>query len=212
MANLKLIFRNHITFFTGFIILAAFASFICIYYTKAEGFYLLNPYHTKWLDESLFYFTFLGDGFFCIAVGLIFLFVQTRKRLALSIFASYALSGIIAQVLKYFIVEPRPAVFLKDSTYKYFIESVTLHNYHSFPSGHTASAFALATVLAFYYKNNFTGLLLLLLATGVGYSRMYLGNHFMIDVLGGAVIGVVSGIICKLIWPGDLSQKKLATF
>ena len=49
------------------------------------------------------------------------------------VISSYALSGIIAQVLKYYIVEARPAVFLKDSSYKYFIENVTLHNFHAFP-------------------------------------------------------------------------------
>ena len=69
------------------------------------------------------------------------------------VLSSYTVSGIIAQVLKYYILEARPAVFLKDTAYKYFIENVTLHNLHAFPSGHTASAFAMAAVLSFDAKN-----------------------------------------------------------
>lgn len=112
------------------------------------------------------------------------------------VISSYALSGIIAQVLKYYIIEARPAVFLKDSSYKYFIENVTLHNFHAFPSGHTASAFALTAVLAFGVKSKNYSWLFLTGAILVGYSRIYLAQHFMDDVLAGAVIGFLSAITC----------------
>lgn len=115
------------------------------------------------------------------------------------VLVSYALSGLIAQVLKYYIVEPRPAILLKDSGYRYFIDDVTLHNLHAFPSGHTASAFALATVLAFALRNNKYSILLLLGAILVGYSRIYLAEHFLDDVLAGALIGVVSAVVCQLV-------------
>ena len=204
MSNLKFIITSNKLFFISFLLLTAFASFVCIYFSKADGFYFLNPYHTKWLDYFFTYFTFLGDGITCVVIGLIFFFFK-RKLISLLVLSSYVLSGIIAQTLKYFIVEARPAVFLKDTTYNYFINDVTLHNYHSFPSGHSTSIFAVATVLALSYKNKWVRLLLLIIAAGVGYSRIYLGQHFCIDVLSGALIGVVSGIICRMIWYKKLS-------
>jgi membrane-associated phospholipid phosphatase len=137
----------------------------------------------------------LGDGLFCVAVGLI-LFAINKRYLSVLVISSFLLSGLIAQVLKYFIIEARPAVYLKDSTYQYFIDNVTLHNYHAFPSGHSASAFALATVIAVTINNKWISLLLLILATLVGYSRIFLGQHFLVDVFGGAVIGVVAAIAC----------------
>jgi membrane-associated phospholipid phosphatase len=62
---------------------------------------------------------------------------------------------------------------------------------HSFPSGHTVTAFSTALVLAYWCKNKLWGLPLLLLAALVGYSRMYLSQHFFEDVTAGSVIGVV---------------------
>ncbi len=112
------------------------------------------------------------------------------------VLSSYAVSGIIAQILKYYILEARPAVFLKDTTYKYFIENVTLHNFHAFPSGHTASAFAMAAVLSFSFKNKKYSMLFLAGAILVGYSRIYLAQHFIDDVFAGALIGFVSAICC----------------
>ncbi|MEO7394116.1 MAG: phosphatase PAP2 family protein [Chitinophagaceae bacterium] len=164
-------------------------------YTKEEGFYLLNLYHGSILTYIFIYTTYLGDGFFCIATGIL-LFLINKRFLGLMILSSYAISGIIAQVLKYFIIEPRPAILLKDSSYQYFIDDVTLHNLHAFPSGHTASAFALASVLSFAAKNKSYSIIFLCGAVLVGYSRIYLAQHFIDDVLAGAVIGVVSVIIC----------------
>jgi undecaprenyl-diphosphatase len=62
---------------------------------------------------------------------------------------------------------------------------------HSFPSGHTASSFAGATALAFYYPK--AAPLLYVLATAVGASRVHLGVHFPSDATVGGVIGIGIG-------------------
>ncbi len=157
----------------------------------------MNVYHSNFLTWVFIYATYLGDGLFCIAIGIL-LFLFRRRFLGLMVISSYALSGIVAQIIKYFILEPRPAILFKDSGYPYFIDDVTLHNLHSFPSGHTSSAFAMAAVLAFGIKNKNYSLLLLAGAVVVGYSRIYLAQHFLNDVLAGSFIGVVSAIICYI--------------
>lgn len=194
---LKSLYQQNKTFFNAYFFLMAIAVFLLIYFSKADGFIVMNPLHSGFLDQIFIYTTYLGDGIFIIAVAVI-LFFSKRKFLSLMILSSYLLSGIIAQILKFFIVEARPAFYLEKMNYPYFIDEVTLHNYHSFPSGHTASIFALAAVLAFFIKNKTYSIIFLIVAALVGYSRIYLGQHFMDDVLAGSVIGVFSSIICWL--------------
>jgi membrane-associated phospholipid phosphatase len=195
MPPLRVLLKENRAYFICLLLLFVSAVFTCLYYTRAEGFYLLNPYHNDLITNFFIVLTFFGDGLFCAAVGLI-LFFFNQRYLSVLVLSSYLLSGLIVQLLKYFIVEARPAVYLKETNYRYFIDEVTLHNYHAFPSGHTASVFALATVLAIVLKIRSGGLWLLLIASAVGYSRIYLGQHFLIDVLSGAVTGVISAMAC----------------
>ena len=197
--TLSSLYKTNRSFFIGFILFVLAADLILLIFNKADGFYMLNPWHNRFLDYFFIYYTNLGDGFFCVAIALL-LFLFKKKYLSLMVFSSYAISGIIAQVLKYFILEARPAVYLKDSTYRYFIEDLTLHNFHSFPSGHMASAFAMAGVLSFAAKNKRYSMLFFSLAILVGYSRIYLGQHFIDDVLAGAVLGFISAIFCWILF------------
>ena len=63
----------------------------------------------------------------------------------------------------------------------------------SFPSRHTVSAFIIA--MAFLYINTSLGVIMLCLATAIGLTRILSGVHFVRDVIGGAAIGVIIGII-----------------
>lgn len=65
----------------------------------------------------------------------------------------------------------------------------------SFPSGHTASAFAFASAAVGYAP--FFTYPIFALATAVGYSRVHTGVHYPGDVLGGAVLGTVTGITVR---------------
>jgi membrane-associated phospholipid phosphatase len=71
---------------------------------------------------------------------------------------------------------------------------------YSFPSGHTTSAFALATALSLSYNKWYVTVPAYLYAGLMGYSRMRLGMHFPTDVLGGMVIGIGTGF---LVWELD---------
>lgn len=64
----------------------------------------------------------------------------------------------------------------------------------SFPSRHTASAFIIA--MAFLYLDTTLGIIMMVLATVIGITRVLSGVHFVRDVIGGALISIIIGIFC----------------
>jgi undecaprenyl-diphosphatase len=70
---------------------------------------------------------------------------------------------------------------------------VTIPHSHSFPSGHTATAVAGATLLTFFAPKGAPAFFLV--AAIVAYSRLYVGVHFPLDIVGGAVIGAATALL-----------------
>jgi membrane-associated phospholipid phosphatase len=169
-----------------------------LFYSKADGFRYLNNIHNYSMDVFFMNYTFLGDGVFSVAVVMVLLW-KKQTRLAMIVLAAFLSSGIIVQLLKNLIYAPRPRLFFEAWQYPHFIKGVSLSNSSAFPSGHTASAFALATVLALYFKDRRWSILLIAAAVLVGYSRIYLAQHFPEDVLVGALIGVLFAIPCYIL-------------
>jgi len=167
---------------------------------KGQGFRQLTGYHSPPFDFFFRYITHLGDGIFIIVTGIL---IGKRKQYILSggILISYMLSGIFAQLGKKLLNLPRPkAWFEAIGETIYQVPGLEVHMKGSFPSGHTASAFAFATVLILMLPYRWYSGLLLLLAIIVGYSRIYLSQHFPVDVWAGAMIGAFSGVIVFLIF------------
>jgi membrane-associated phospholipid phosphatase len=98
--------------------------------------------------------------------------------------AAVAVADLIAELLKVAVGEHRP-----DEPNPL----VTIPHSHSFPSGHTASAFAGATVLSALTPRAAPAFVVLALA--IAYSRLYVGAHFPLDVAGGLVVGVATALL-----------------
>lgn len=112
----------------------------------------------------------------------------TEKKEPYIIAASMVASSALTIGLKYGVNRTRPFVTYPD------IQQRDPHaGPYSFPSGHTSSAFALATSLTFCYQKWYVALPAFAWAVTVGYSRMRLGVHFPTDVLAGAIIGAGCG-------------------
>ncbi len=107
------------------------------------------------------------------------------RRNAMLLLIPVAISAIVANGLKYAIDLPRPYEIYP------FIQKLSVGGSPSFPSGHTADAFAFATIAGLVYRKWFIVLTGLLWASMVGLSRMWLGVHFPSDVLAGALVGVI---------------------
>ncbi|NLG83245.1 MAG: phosphatase PAP2 family protein [Firmicutes bacterium] len=123
--------------------------------------------------------TYLGDGLFALLVT-VAIWAWERRRLkvpaqtARALFWTCLSSGILAQIIKHLVRRPRPLT----------------HTPTSFPSGHTATAFAMAVVLTWRWPR--LGWLFWLLATLVGISRIVLGQHYPLDTLAGALLGTLT--------------------
>jgi membrane-associated phospholipid phosphatase len=161
---------------------------------KAASFFSLNPYHSTGLDAFFVRFTLLGDGIFALSV-FIFLLILRRFSQAWQLLVAFLGSALFAQLLKSWFSMPRPKQFFAPGQYAYFIHGVTHIGFSSFPSGHSTTIFTLATMLALFERNKRWNVCYLLVAVAVGYSRIYLGQHFLGDVLMGSVLGILLSVL-----------------
>ena len=111
---------------------------------------------------------------------------------------------IISELLKVSIDRGRPAERYPTIIHPY----ADLHG-RSFPSGHTSLVFAEATAISIDYKKWYITLPLYIWASGIAYSRVYLGVHYPSDVLAGAIVGAGSAYLNK--WINSQLVKRRAT-
>ena len=161
------------------------------YWNKEQVFLRLNHQHTYTADMILKYFTYIGDGIFMVGLGLLLLLLRMRK-LGVLLLLSFLLSGLLAQSIKRIEERPRPGLHFQNPEIIHRVDDVLLKGKNSFPSGHTTTAFATFSLLAFASRNKFVQFLYFAIAVTVGYSRIYLGQHFAEDVLMGAAVGFLS--------------------
>jgi len=153
-------------------------------------FYLINHSRARVLDYFFTYFYLLGKGYVLIPA---LLFVLLFKKKELPVFVLGVLfESLSVRFLKSFFKAPRPATLLKDA---YLLEPVHLK---SFPSGDTAMAFFLAPFFS-QGSPHYAKLLLWLYAFLIAYGRVYMGAHFPLDVVAGALIGIASYFLALII-------------
>ena len=170
----------------------------------------INRYYSFQADVFFKYFTHLGDGVFCISGGILMLFWSRTKGIL--ILLSYAVSGILAQLIKNFGFpkEPRPAeYFAKMMNSLHTVSGVELSHWNSFPSGHTTSAFAFFALIAVWVKHPMLKFLCLSVAVTVAFSRMYLLQHFLVDVYVGSLLGTLTAWTLLIKWMRSIEKIKM---
>ncbi|WMX14424.1 MULTISPECIES: phosphatase PAP2 family protein [unclassified Aureispira] len=168
------------------------------------------------LKNTFFLFcTYIGEGYVYLLATIVLLFSGYSRSLAICLNAILVLT--ISHALKVFFAHERPVRYFDN-----LLEQPDLPNYvpdvvlldgwtTSFPSGHTTSAFAFYSLLAFFIPNKWIKMLCLLLATLVGLSRMYLVQHFLKDVTTGMLTGFLIALIVywghEMLSPSVTSKK-----
>jgi membrane-associated phospholipid phosphatase len=152
-----------------------------------------------------------SDAAFCIGIPLImagtgyFTHDSIAFRKSLVVGSSLVTASVITNIMKYSINRKRPFEMYPD------IQKESGGGSPSFPSGHTSSAFSLATSLSLNYPEWYIILPSYAWAGAVGYSRMHLGVHYPSDVLAGALIGSGSAWLCwklnKIVFQGNTRKR-----
>jgi undecaprenyl-diphosphatase len=156
---------------------------------EAVLFYILEHFHTPFLDKIMIVITTLGNsGFIWLAAAAILLIPKKTRYIGLFLFLALSIQYLLGDMfLKPLIARPRP--FTRFPEVSLLIKKP---GNFSFPSGHTMSSFTAATVI--YCADKRAGLPALILASLIGFSRLYLFCHYPTDVLSGAVLGILTAL------------------
>ena len=150
----------------------------------------LTAWHRPWLDALMAAVSGIGrGGLVWLAVGVL---LTLRRRLRLAALWQLVLALVLAFVVSDGILKPlvnRPRPFAAHPMTVRIVGSIPGGG--SFPSGHAAAAFAAAFVLAQYWPGS--GLIFWPLAALIAGSRIYVGAHYPLDVLVGALLGCAIG-------------------
>ena len=176
---------------------------IKLIYTKDEIYFAVNIRHTNVLDWIAPYITDLGNGWTIVALAA--LLVLYNYRIAFLMMTTFVITSLAVQVVKFIFDAPRPKLYFKDQLSKlHFVKGVEILSHNSFPSGHTLTAFATGILITYLVKNKNWAIVLLLAGILVGYSRIYLSEHFFEDVVGGSMLGVCLTIL----WISFIDRKE----
>lgn len=180
-------------FFIGILFLLIFG----VFYTFIFGDLSIpiNTSHPFWRNVFFVNYTFMGDAVFALCLSAFFIFYLKRKQQGMALFYGFFLTEIIVQSLKNIESFSTPDVFTEQGQYIFLTDNISSANHSSIISGHTAIVFAMITVLIFSINKLRRQLSLLIAAALLGYSRMYLAQNHLTDVLIGTLTGTTSAII-----------------
>lgn len=156
----------------------------------------------SFLDKAFPIITNLGEGgAIWIVISLALLLSKKYRKVGILTLAALLINYLIGDILLKNIIE-RPRPFISIEGIELLIKPPSSF---SFPSGHTSSAFAAATILSLYIRKYSP--IFIILALILGFSRIYLYVHYLSDVVAGMCLGIVVAMICNIIWKRFLEEK-----
>lgn len=144
------------------------------------------------MDAVMPAFTALGEhGILWLSIAVVLMCTKKYRMWGIAVFVAVAAVWLVGdQIVKPLVARPRP--FVEDPTIQLIIDAPSGY---SFPSGHTSSAFAAATVIALSTLKRPWKIAAFTMACIIAFSRLYLFAHNPSDVLAGAVFGIVFGLL-----------------
>jgi membrane-associated phospholipid phosphatase len=209
----KTFVRANRFFLVGVALLLAFFLYLVLTNQQGDELVLINQWRTPQRDRIFIIGTQLGEpiAYLIVAAALL----TFRLRTALFAILTGGVVAALTGLLKVYFAEDRPMRFFFDNFQEVWqnlnLFEAEMQNWGtaSFPSGHTASAFALYSFVCFNVRRPkiLISIVCFLLALEVGFSRMYLLFHFLRDVTAGAFVGLLIGAAMFFlqwrVWPNS---------
>lgn len=155
----------------------------------------LRELHTPLLDKVMLGFTYMGQPVvllaICVVLGIVLLSLGERSQATILVIAA-AGAAVLNNLLKYIFGRARPLLW----------ERVVDVGQYSFPSGHAMISMVVYGIIGYLLSSKFPQWRLLIisltlvLVTGIGLSRLYLGVHWPTDVVAGYAAGLVWLLTC----------------
>ena len=192
------IIKKHRAYFALYFPVIILVGYVVFAYSKASIHIYINQFHSPFFDWFFKYLTYLGDGWTVAFVAVFYLlFVSIRQGFLIGFSTLFA--SAITQIFKHFIFGGtlRPGSYFRDiEPYAlHLVKGVDLHIAYSLPSGHTTAAFALTVSIAFIYNTRKMDTAMFILGALIGWSRVYLSQHFLEDVFMGSIVGILGTIV-----------------
>ena len=197
----KLEIKYLFPFLVPALVLALILGVMLLVLPKAELHLILCQPHTRFWDAVIPAFTNLVDWLPYLCVVLLLFY---RAGWATFLASNLLLSTLIVQPIKHIVCAPRPLIWfaenMPDVTLP-LVEGVKMNLWLSFPSGHTTTFFVLFFSLSIILcaenikGKNILSFLCFLCASFGAYTRIYLSQHFALDIFAGILIATSSTLI-----------------
>ena len=150
-------------------------------------------HRVSWLNDAFIGFSHIGSqGLIWLIIAALAALIWKRPAIFLYVVLADLVTDMIAYALRQAIGHDRPPLRFPEPA-----PLVSVPHSGSFPSGHTATSFACAAVLA--WLTPLPKVALYLLAALIGFSRVYNGVHYPLDVIGGALLGLAVATALRLL-------------
>ncbi len=203
--------KNSLVLSRYFILLAVSLYFIFSYEKYSIHLYINQYVGNKYLNAFFYYITYLGDGALAVFILLVILFLNVRLGVYAAV--SFLSAALVATILKRLIFEDvnRPSFIFQwiEKRELKLVEDVELYIHNSFPSGHATQAFAILMCLVFASSNRFLQISFFILALLTSFSRVYLSQHWLVDITAGSMIGVAFSALWYFVFMNNDKFSKL---
>jgi membrane-associated phospholipid phosphatase len=215
----KLLVRENKAFFILHALLLLLGSYPLLAFEKVSLFLQLNNAYHPFLDRFFYHITFLGSSTTYALFMATLVVMKLNNRTLLAGICSFVAMSTVVQGMKriVFFDQLRPIALIPTDVPLHLVEGIVPDTHLSFPSGHAATIFTAVCLvhLLMPQKSVWVSGLLLLGATVVAYSRVYLCQHFYQDIYVGAWVGtwtttLVYGVLMNWQGPAWLDQKPLS--
>ena len=165
--------------------------------------FIQDNFHNPITDGIFPYITYLGEaGAIWIAAAIILLCFKKTRVCGILALCAMAVTFLFGEVfLKNVVCRVRPCNQFPDVAML-----ITRPKSFSFPSGHSASSFAAATII--FWCNKKYGILAIAVASLIALSRVFLFVHYPTDVLAGALLGIIISMLTIVIYKKFFQSRK----